>query len=80
MLYLDCNMPSKIFLSPIGAKILRIGRVNNTNTTSYNAAKTIIQCIVKQGGKFNTINKTLNKVFLRKSESLLQQVKILFQT
>ena len=49
-----------MFYSSISPEILRIERANNTNSTFYNAAKIIIQRIVKQ---INTINKNLNKLF-----------------
>ena len=63
MPYLDRNMSPRIFYSSICAEILRIGRANNISSIFYSATKIIIQHIVKQDGKLNTTDKTLNKVF-----------------
>ena len=63
MSYLDSNMPSRIFCSSIGAKILRICGANNTNSKLENAAKTSIKNILKHGGKLNTIKKTKKTLY-----------------
>lgn len=57
-------------------RLLRFGRAKTANITFYNAVKTIIQCLVKQVGELNTINKTYMFNILMCLKSLPQQVKM----
>ena len=57
-------------------RLLRSGRAKTVNITFYNAVKTIIQCLVKQVGELNTINKTYMFNILMCLKSLPQQVKM----